>query len=312
MKILVATDGSAFSEWAQKDMLRAGLPQPFDAIVLSSANLLIPPGSDWATSDRLTDNRKCKPENETGIKAIAEFEMARAKEIADEGVKYLSELFPDSHIVGEVVADPPAVAILDRAKEWNADLIVVGARGLSALGRLILGSVSQKVVTHSDCPVRIARPGEKTTKDKIKLVLGMDGSEEAKRATDVIASRKWPAETEIAIISVLNPRLSTSRFSYMPEIAASIQESYRDEEEWLRSIVQEESEKLKNAGLKVTGHIVFGDPKKVLIESAEDGSIDCIFVGARGLSGMKRFLMGSVSGAVSSRAYCSVEVIRHK
>jgi hypothetical protein len=43
MKILVATDGSAFSEWAQRDMLRAGLPQPFDAIVLSSANLLIPP-----------------------------------------------------------------------------------------------------------------------------------------------------------------------------------------------------------------------------------------------------------------------------
>jgi nucleotide-binding universal stress UspA family protein len=236
--------------------------------------------------------------------------MARAKEIADEGVKYLSGLFPDSNITGEVVADPPGVAILDRAKEWNADFIVVGARGLSALGRLILGSVSQKVVTHSHCPVRIARPGEKSSKEKIKLVLGMDGSDEAKRATEVIASRHWPVDTEIAIICVLNPRLSTARFSYMPEIATSIQESYRDEEEWHRSIVKEQSEKLKNAGLKVTEHIVFGDPKKVLIESGEDGSIDCIYVGARGLSGIKRFLLGSVSGAVSSRAYCSVEVIR--
>src|SRR5574338_1005376 len=101
MKILVATDGAAYSEWAQKDMLRAGLPQPFEAIVLSSANLLIPPGSDWATSDRLTGDPKCKPENETGIKAIAEYAMAEAKEIADEGVKYLSDLFPCSHITAE-------------------------------------------------------------------------------------------------------------------------------------------------------------------------------------------------------------------
>jgi universal stress protein family protein len=111
----------------------------------------------------------------------------------------------------------------------------------------------------SHCPVPIARPGKKSSKEKIKLVLGMDCSDEPKRATEVITSRHWPADTEIAIISILNPRLSTSRFSYMPEIAASI---------------------------------------------------DCIYVGARGLSGIKRFLLGSVSGAVSSRAYCSVEVIR--
>jgi nucleotide-binding universal stress UspA family protein len=303
MKILVATDGSAYSEMAQKDLLRAGLPQHFDAIVLSVANVFIPPNEDWVKTDQMSQKAK-------GVKAIADFEMARAKEIADEGVKFLSDLFPGSNINAEVVADSPGLAILDRAKEWNADLIVVGARGLSALGRLILGSVSQKVVSHSHCPVRIARPSEKSFKENIKLVLGMDGSVQAKRATEVITSRQWPADTEIEIIAVLSPRLSTARFSFIPEVASSIQESYRDEEEWIRNVVKQESEKLKNVGLKVTEHIIFGDPKKVLIESSEDGTVDCIYVGARGLTRIEKFLIGSVSGTVSARSYCSVEVIR--
>jgi nucleotide-binding universal stress UspA family protein len=303
MKILVATDGSAYSEMAQRDMLRAGLPQHFDAIVLSAANLFIPPGPDWDASDQSTKKAK-------GVMAIAEFEMARAKEIADAGAQFLASLFPGSNISAKVAAEPPGPAILDFAKEWNPDLIVVGARGLSALGRLILGSVSQKVLSHSHCPVRIARPSEKSANEKIKLVLGMDGSKSAKRATEVITSRQWPRDTEIIIIAVLSPRLSTAKFSFIPQVADSIQESYRDEEEWLRSIVKEESKKLKNTGLNVTEHVVFGDPKKTLIESAEDGSIDCIYVGARGLTRIERFLIGSVSGAVSSRAYCSVEVIR--
>jgi hypothetical protein len=49
---------------------------------------LIPPGSNAVTSAEVNENRKGKPKNEMGIKAIAEFEMARAKEIGNEGVKF--------------------------------------------------------------------------------------------------------------------------------------------------------------------------------------------------------------------------------
>lgn len=304
MKILIATDGSLYSEIAQRDLLRAGLPQHFDAIVLSVADVFVAPGQDLSgVSDQLTEKEK-------GARALLELELARAKENADEGAECLTSLFPGANIIAETIADSPAWGIIKRAKDWNSDLIVVGAKGLSALGRLFLGSVSQKVVNHSHCPVRIARPSEKKSKEKIKLVLGMDGSAEAKRATDVIASRQWPTGTEIAIFAVLSPRFSTSSIALMPQLASSIQESYREEEEWFRNMVKDESEKLRKAGLDVNEHIVFGDPKHTLIESAENGSIDCIFVGARGLTGIERFLIGSVSSAVSSRAYCSVEVVR--
>ena len=52
-----------------------------------------------------------------------------------------------------------------------------------------------------------------------------------------------------------------------------------------------------------------GDPKRVLIEEAEQWGADCIFVGARGLRRLERFLLGSVSTAVAARAHCSVEVV---
>jgi nucleotide-binding universal stress UspA family protein len=52
------------------------------------------------------------------------------------------------------------------------------------------------------------------------------------------------------------------------------------------------------------------NPKKLLLSEAEDWNADCIFVGARGLSGFERFWLGSVSTAVVTRAHCSVEVVR--
>jgi len=67
---------------------------------------------------------------------------------------------------------------------------------------------------------------------------------------------------------------------------------------------------LRTRGLTVSSVIKEGDPKHVLLDEAERWGADCIFVGARGLSRVERFLLGSVSAAVAARAHCSVEVVR--
>ncbi|MEW6736845.1 MAG: universal stress protein [Acidobacteriota bacterium] len=53
-----------------------------------------------------------------------------------------------------------------------------------------------------------------------------------------------------------------------------------------------------------------GDPKTILLNEAEQLNADCIFIGARGLNRLRRFLLGSVSTAIASRAHCSVEIVR--
>jgi nucleotide-binding universal stress UspA family protein len=63
-------------------------------------------------------------------------------------------------------------------------------------------------------------------------------------------------------------------------------------------------------GLKVSYAVFTGDPRRVLVNEAEDWRATTIFAGARGLNGFDRFLLGSVSAAIASRAHCAVEVVR--
>lgn len=74
-----------------------------------------------------------------------------------------------------------AKRILDLAEELGADMILLGSRGLGSLGRLVLGSVSERVVHHATCPVLVALGSESAWPPR-RVVIGDDGSEEAKKA----------------------------------------------------------------------------------------------------------------------------------
>jgi nucleotide-binding universal stress UspA family protein len=70
------------------------------------------------------------------------------------------------------------------------------------------------------------------------------------------------------------------------------------------------TEKLQSAGLTISTAVLRGDPRQALVDAAREWKASSIFVGSRGLSGIERFLIGSVSSAVAARASCSVEVVR--
>jgi nucleotide-binding universal stress UspA family protein len=69
------------------------------------------------------------------------------------------------------------------------------------------------------------------------------------------------------------------------------------------------AQQLVKAGLAATAHVIDGDPKHALVAAAREWQADCVFVGARGLTRVERFLLGSVSTSVAMRAPCSVEVV---
>jgi nucleotide-binding universal stress UspA family protein len=76
-------------------------------------------------------------------------------------------------------------------------------------------------------------------------------------------------------------------------------------------IQEEKGEELKKSGLTVSFSIGAGDPRQEIVREAVAWGANSIFVGARGLTRTERFLLGSVSGAVASRARCSVEIVRN-
>jgi nucleotide-binding universal stress UspA family protein len=84
----------------------------------------------------------------------------------------------------------------------------------------------------------------------------------------------------------------------------------RDAEALGTKIVRTAVEHLRPTGLAVSSVVKAGDPKHVLLEEAEQWQADGMFLGARGLKRIERFLLGSVSTAMATRAHCSVEVVR--
>lgn len=69
----------------------------------------------------------------------------------------LRKELPDNQIDAEVVEGLPKESILDEAKNWKCDLIVVGSHGRTGLSRFFLGSVSAAIVSHAPCSVMVVR-----------------------------------------------------------------------------------------------------------------------------------------------------------
>lgn len=286
MKILIAYDGSECSDAALEDLTRAGLPRKADVLILSVTDVWLPEANGNITRGQGEHISKI-------VKA--------ARAFVQKAVKKIRSNFPHWKVQTDTPVGSPASMIIQKAKEWNADLIVIGSHGRSALGRMRWGSVSQSVATHAHCSVRISRGRRKSGVQDVKIIVGIDGSLHSKITLKSVASRIWPDESEIRVLAVFDPSLSTG-------VVIDRDAEYRYQ--WLTKIVNSAEKQLKEAGLHATGLVRGGDPKQVLVRKAKKWGADCVFVGAKGLSPIKHLLFGSVATAVAMRAHCSVEIVR--
>jgi nucleotide-binding universal stress UspA family protein len=218
----------------------------------------------------------------------------------------IRQLFPGWEIQAEAGLGSPGSEIIAKADEWRPDLIVVGSHGRTALGELFFGSVSQKVVNGARGSVRVARGRIVEPDVPARLIVGVDGSEEADAAVEDIASRDWPDGSQVRIVNSAWTIPSASD----PGTAVNYAEWIAQETERVKKAAEGAAEKLGSAGLKVSIVVKEKEPKALLCSEAEDFMADCIFVGSRGMGRLDRFILGSVSLGVATRAHCSVEVVR--
>lgn len=147
----------------------------------------------------------------------------------------------------------------------------------------------------------------------MKILLAIDGSEHSEAAVDEIARQHFPADSEVRVISVVEP--------YFPEtfsgegmnmgLYVEIENTARER---ARAAVEKAAAKLRadeeSRQLNVTTEVMSGSPKRVILEEAEAFGADLIVVGSHGYGMVERFLLGSVSQAVALHARCSVEIVR--
>ena len=314
MKVLIAYDGSECADEALADLPRAGLPDDTEALVFTVGDVILPPPSPAnydVTAKAMASRRVASAVGQAQAQAAQAIEEARR--IAGRGRESLRSAFPRWEVRAEAVAGAPAFAIIERARDWPADLVVVGTQGRTALGRLIMGSVSHKVATEANNSVRVARcRGDAREGSPIRLLVGFDGSSSARAAARAVARRAWPAGTTALLVAVAEQQGTPVTAGLIRTAPVTTPDGGGKGRDTLRAAVETAEDDLSAAaGLHVTCEIRDGDAKSVLMEEADRSRADCIFVGSRGLSGrVERFLLGSVSAALVKDAPCSVEVVR--
>ena len=311
-KLVIGYDGSEHANAAIDDLQRAGLSQDVEAIVLSVADAFLPPAvdpKDWGPTP--VDEKIRKRAEEMRARALKARDEAAS--VAAEGAARLKELFPSWAVRAETDVNWPGWGIILKAEEWGADLVVVGAGKHSFVERIQMGSILRKVLGACERSVRVGRPSPRRGETSVRIIIGLDGSPDAELAMEAVAERTWPVGSEAHLITVLDNRLSILTPSLIPRLArwSSAADSV-DDQAWVERMMNAAKDKLQTAGLKISCEVIRGAPSQRLLDAAVDWQADCIVMGARGLTGIERFLIGSVSSDVAVRANCSVEVVRPK
>ena len=146
MKILLAVDGSEYSDGAVAEVANRPWPPQSEVKIITAAEIPIPVGMEpWAVSADYYD--------------VVQKSIRQAAQAAIDSAALKLNSIKDKTmtISSEIIEGSPRQVIVDEAERWGADLIVMGSRGLGAWNRLLLGSVSSAVVHHAKCSVEIVR-----------------------------------------------------------------------------------------------------------------------------------------------------------
>lgn len=146
MKILLAVDGSAYSDAAIEEVLGRPWPAQSELKVITAFETPLMVGIEpFAVTPTYFD--QLQNAVRSSAKAVIDGALEKLKTIEDTKLK----------LSGESIQGPPRQVIVEEAERWGADLIIMGSRGLGAWNRLLLGSVSSAVVHHAKCSVEIVR-----------------------------------------------------------------------------------------------------------------------------------------------------------
>jgi len=142
-----------------------------------------------------------------------------------------------------------------------------------------------------------------------RIVVGTDGSETAGEAVRQAVDLAKLAGAQLSIVSAYAPVPKRRLQSEQEGVPADVQYEIGPRED-VNLVLDAAAANAKNEGLEVQTHPVEGDPAEALLNVAEETGADLIVVGNKGMTGARRFLLGSVPNNVSHHAPCSVLVVR--
>ena len=295
MKILIALDGSEPSMAGA--MLAKALPLPAD----STIELLTVMEDHYAWTAGpwpVPAVIETPPDVERALRGV----HARLQDIA-------AGLTAEGRTIRTMVRHGrPASEILTEADRFAADLIVVGARGHTAVERLLVGSVSSEVVDHANCPVLIVR-----TPRVGRVLIATDGSADADAAAAFVGSAGIFRDSTVKVLSVVDPGMpwwagiSPVDGAIAGEVYLGVLDAARRQ---AREFASSTAARLGSEHVVAEAAPRGGEVGSTILADASAWHADLVVLGTRGHGMLHRALVGSTSRHVLHHAPMSVLVVR--
>jgi nucleotide-binding universal stress UspA family protein len=233
-----------------------------------------------------------------------------ADDAAERARRGLAHRWPDAEAI--VVDKAPAEGILAEARNFRADVIAVGWRGYGAARRLLMGSVSRGVVRGATCAVLVAR---RRPRARIRhIMLAFDGSPNARSALSLVARLSPTRGGRVTLVQVAELMVPTSRGPTVGGIRTSVARELRrinaERSKAALTALNRAARELERAGWRTRTELRTGEPLRELIDSASQSQAEMLVVGARGTSGVRHLLLGSVAEGVLNRSPVPVLLAR--
>ena len=141
------------------------------------------------------------------------------------------------------------------------------------------------------------------------IVVGTDGSETAAKAVGQASDLASRIGAKVHLVSAYEPVPQGRLRDERQQVPDDMQWMINPRED-VASVLEESAKTVQEAGVDVETHAREGDPADAILDVAEEQKASLIVVGNKGMTGAKRFLLGSVPNKVSHHAPCSVMIIR--
>jgi nucleotide-binding universal stress UspA family protein len=205
-----------------------------------------------------------------------------AQQVRDAGIDVTSDL----------LLGIPSQSILEASSDEDADLVIIGTRGLSGVEHLLLGSTAERVVQRARCPVLSVHPGDAVeTPEARSILVPTDFSKDADRAI----------HTALGLL-----RKQPTAYGTVP----TSWDYFKDVEGAATDRIEEIAESFREEGLSVDTRTAEGYPPEVIVKVAEEIGCDMIAMGTHGRTGLAHLLLGSTAERVVQHAGCPVLTVR--
>lgn len=147
-----------------------------------------------------------------------------------------------------------------------------------------------------------------------KILLAIDGSETSLRAAEEALKLASAFNSEVVIISVAQRPQTMAHVAFEGITSKELEEAQKNILDQtvsvLVTLLKREAQKFVEAGIKVTTKVIIGRPTERIIVEANEGDYDLLVIGSRGLSAVKRFILGTVSDKVANNVTCPVYIVK--